>query len=328
MSRMGPTSRQTPAAVATTPVLAAGAVVWRLIDGQAKVLLVHRTQHKDVSLPKGKVDPGETLPQTAVREILEETGLSVTLGAPLGVVEYLLPNGREKVVHYWSAEVNDHLLELATFTPNDEIAALEWVPIKQAREEAQLRARPRGDRPLRERIKAKTARTFAIIALRHGKAVPPGTWDGPDSSRPLMHRGTDQANQIASGLAAYSPERIISSTAARCLATIAPLAQLIDQPIKQEPGISQDAYETGEDTVAEVVRKRLKRHETVVLCSHGPVLPDIIAEVAMQLEAQPDSTLRRAGSLGTGDFAVLHVSHRKGKPAQLVAVEVHEAPAE
>ena len=124
------------------------------------------------------------------------------------------------------------------------------------------------------------------------------------------------------------PTRIISSTAARCLATVAPLSQLTGLPIKQEPGISQDAYEAGQDTVGEVVRKRLKRHESVVLCSHGPVIPDLIAEVAMQLEAQPDSALRRAGSLGTGDFAVLHVSHRKGKPAQLVAVEIHEAPAE
>ena len=50
-------------------VLAAGVVCWRLVGKQAKVLLVHRTQHKDVSLPKGKLDPGETLPQTAEREI-------------------------------------------------------------------------------------------------------------------------------------------------------------------------------------------------------------------------------------------------------------------
>jgi 8-oxo-dGTP pyrophosphatase MutT (NUDIX family)/phosphohistidine phosphatase SixA len=328
MDRMGPTSRQTPTAVATTPVLAAGAVVWRVIDGKTKVLLVHRTQHKDVSLPKGKVDQGETLPETAAREILEETGLEVILGAPLGVVEYTLPNGRDKIVHYWSAEVNDHLLELAKFTPNDEIAALEWLPIgKAAKKLSYAHDREVVDR-LRERLKAKTARTFAIIAVRHGKAVPPGTWDGPDSSRPLMHRGTDQAAQIAGGLAAYAPERIISSPAARCLATVAPVSQLTGLPIRQEAGISQDAYQAGQDTVGQVVRKSLKRHQSAVLCSHGPVIPDLIAEVALQLEAQPDSTLRRAGNLGTGDFAVLHVSHRKGKPAQLVAVEVHEAPGD
>ena len=80
--------------VTTPPVLAAGAVCWRLVGGSARILVVHRATHNDVSLPKGKVDPGELLPQTAQREILEETGLSVTLGPPLGTVEYPLPSGR------------------------------------------------------------------------------------------------------------------------------------------------------------------------------------------------------------------------------------------
>ena len=84
------------------PVLAAGAVCWRLIAGTVRILVVHRGDRADVSLPKGKVDPGETLPETAVREIMEETGLGVTLGAPLGTVEYVLPGGRDKIVHYWS----------------------------------------------------------------------------------------------------------------------------------------------------------------------------------------------------------------------------------
>ena len=51
------------------PVLAAGAVCWRIVDGRAKVLVVYRATHSDYSLPKGKLDPGETLPETAVREI-------------------------------------------------------------------------------------------------------------------------------------------------------------------------------------------------------------------------------------------------------------------
>ena len=53
-----------------------GAVCWRLVDGRvARPARSTATHHRDVSLPKGKVDPGETLPQTAVREIHEETGL-------------------------------------------------------------------------------------------------------------------------------------------------------------------------------------------------------------------------------------------------------------
>src|SRR6188768_1566812 len=115
------------------PVYAAGAVCWRIIDGRMHVLLIHRTVHGDVTIPKGKVDPGETLPQTAVREIGEETGLEVALGVPLGISRYPMPSGREKVVHYWAAEVSDHALQHSTFKPNAEVAALEWVTIKRAR---------------------------------------------------------------------------------------------------------------------------------------------------------------------------------------------------
>ncbi len=59
---------------------------------------------KTYPFPKGKCDPGETVPETAQREILEETGLHVTLGAYLGRVDYLLPSKKPKEVHYWAAK--------------------------------------------------------------------------------------------------------------------------------------------------------------------------------------------------------------------------------
>ena len=65
-----------------TAVYAAGGVLWRVVDDVLHVLLIHRTKYRDITLPKGKVDPGETLAETAVREIREETGISVALGAP------------------------------------------------------------------------------------------------------------------------------------------------------------------------------------------------------------------------------------------------------
>ena len=153
------------------PVLAAGAVCWRIVDGRAKVLVVYRATHSDYSLPKGKLELGETLPETAVREIREETGLGITLGPPLGNIAYTLPGGRDKVVYYWAAEVDDHALELARFQPDDEIAALEWLPVAKARKKLTY---PRDldvvDR-FEKLLDADCVRTFAIIALRHGKAV-------------------------------------------------------------------------------------------------------------------------------------------------------------
>jgi 8-oxo-dGTP diphosphatase len=295
-----------------------------MVDGKARVLVVHRPVHKDVSLPKGKVDPGESLPQTAVREILEETGLSVILGAPLGTAEYtMMTNGRDKIVHYWSAEVHDHQIEVAKFLPNAEISQIEWLPIKAAIEKLSYPHDREIVERMRGRIKAGTARTFGVIVLRHAKAVMPLAWDGPDSTRPLLHRGSDQARAIVGGLLAFAPEKIISSTASRCLATVAPLAAASGVVIKQDTAISQEAYEHGDDDVPTVVAKRLKRKETVVLCSHGPVIPEIIERFVGSVEPADPPVYPRA-ELGTGDYTVLHVS-RKKKP-QLVATETHKPP--
>src|ERR1700683_76206 len=63
-------------------IKAAGAVAWRPgPDGRPEILLVHRRKYDDWSLPKGKVEPGETRPVTAGREVLEEGGARVAGGA-------------------------------------------------------------------------------------------------------------------------------------------------------------------------------------------------------------------------------------------------------
>lgn len=312
-------------ASAQAPVLAAGAVCWKIVNAKVKVLLVRRTQHKDISLPKGKLDPGETLPECAVREIAEETGLSIALGAPLGTVEYVQPNGRRKVVYYWQAEVEQRAIANSTFVSNDEIEALEWVSLKRARRiltyqhDADLIDR------FAERLESGRARTFAIIAVRHGKAMSADSWDGEDATRPLVQRGSDQAESIAAGIAAYRPVKLVTSTATRCVATMEPAARLTGVSVKKTDAISQDAFESGRDGVAKLVRKRLDCQQTVAVCSHGPVLPELIGQVADVTGTPVDAQLRRAASLATGEFSVLHVAieHPEGG---LVAVETH-APA-
>src|SRR6202043_2639042 len=65
-------------------VRAAGGVVRRNGRGAMRVAVVHRPGYDDWSFPKGKVDRGETLEETALREVEEETGLRCRLVAPLG----------------------------------------------------------------------------------------------------------------------------------------------------------------------------------------------------------------------------------------------------
>ncbi|ROS77388.1 8-oxo-dGTP diphosphatase [Curtobacterium sp. PhB130] len=323
----------------TGPVLAAGAVVWREQDGVPLVLLIHREHHKDVSFPKGKVDPGEAVPTAAVREIDEETGYRVHLGAPLGTAEYVLPNGRDKVVHYWAARVSAKEHQRAgKFKPNAEVAAIEWVTIDDAR----ARLTYLRDVEILDRFADRAARgahdTFALIALRHAKTTPGSDWHGPDATRPLLPVGRTQAKAVASPVAAFGPRKIVSSTAARCLATVEPLSDKTKIGVASTPDISQDAHDQGSADVKGVVRKRLAKGKTAVLCSHGPVLPEIIARIATETAGDTDPgtngaadtdaagdaarfDLRRAAMLSVGDFAVLHIADGK-----LVAVETHRNP--
>jgi 8-oxo-dGTP pyrophosphatase MutT (NUDIX family)/phosphohistidine phosphatase SixA len=306
-----------------SPVLAAGAICWRIVDKKVRILLVHRTQHKDVSLPKGKVEPGEMLPQTAVREIAEETGLAVALNAPLGQVEYKIASGRDKVVYYWSAEVDGATVAASTFAPNDEIESLEWVSIKKARKRLTYPHDIDILDVFADRLAAGRARTFALIVLRHGKAVPPTTWQGSDATRPLLERGTAQATGIAPGIAAFRPKKLITSSAARCVATIAPLGQLIAISPTETDVISQEAFESGASGgIRELLEKRIKKGKTTVLCSHGPVIPEIIAEIAGLTNTPPTTEFLSMGELATGEFSVLHIA-TEHPTSGIVALETH-----
>jgi 8-oxo-(d)GTP phosphatase len=312
---------------ADAPVLAAGALVWREVDGEVQVLLVERTQHRDHSLPKGKLDPGETLPACAAREIEEETGIAIALGAPLGHTEYRLPDGRDKVVYYWQAKADDEAVSAASFSPNDEILALEWLPLATAKRRCTYEHDVTVIERFEERLAAGHAETFAIIAQRHAKAVDPFTWEGTDASRTLTSRGERQAQLVAGGIAAFAPERIITSNAVRCMQTVAPLRQLLGIEPKVSSAISQEAHDHPDlhprDEVARRVAKALRKRRGTVLCSHAPVIPEIVTAVVHATDALESERTHRASMLHTAEFTVLHVS--AGETPALVALETHSA---
>lgn len=108
-------------------VEAAGAIVWRVAVGVVEVCLVHRPKYDDWTFPKGKLDPGETHEQAAVREVEEETGIRGVLGRELPSTSYRDNKGRPKRVRYWEMTVGG-----GAFTPNDEVDELVWVGLEDA----------------------------------------------------------------------------------------------------------------------------------------------------------------------------------------------------
>ena len=115
-------SRRSSGADADVEVRAAGGLVLRPGAEGPEVVLVHRPRYDDWSLPKGKVDPGETDEECARREVEEETGLRCTLGRELPSTRYTDRKGRSKQVRYWEMEVVD-----GAFAPNDEVDELRWL---------------------------------------------------------------------------------------------------------------------------------------------------------------------------------------------------------
>ena len=111
-------------------VEAAGGVVVR--DGEAgtEVCVVHRPRYDDWSFPKGKLDPGESFEDAALREVEEETGLRCTLESELQSMEYRDNKDRPKIVRYWQMEVDED----PGFEPNDEVDELRWLPMAEAAE--------------------------------------------------------------------------------------------------------------------------------------------------------------------------------------------------
>jgi 8-oxo-dGTP diphosphatase len=109
---------------------AAGGVVTRDSDDATEVAVVHRPRYDDWSFPKGKLDPGETFEDAALREVSEETGLVCKLGAELASARYEDNKGRPKVVRYWLMKVVDD----PGFEPNDEVDELRWLSPDAARD--------------------------------------------------------------------------------------------------------------------------------------------------------------------------------------------------
>jgi len=116
----------------TKEIVAAGGVVLERRNETAYVVLIHRPKYDDWSWPKGKAEPGESISQTALREVREETGLDCRIVCELEPVRYSYRTGKgainPKVVHYFLMEPIGGCLE----APGYEADAAEWFDADEA----------------------------------------------------------------------------------------------------------------------------------------------------------------------------------------------------
>ncbi|MDA8309123.1 MAG: NUDIX hydrolase [Actinomycetota bacterium] len=111
-----------------TLVRAAGGMIVRQGPGDGiEVAVVHRPMRADWSFPKGKLEPGESFEECAIREVAEETGFGCRLGPFVGHTEYRDRKDRPKVVAYWVMEAVS-----GGFAPGREVDELRWVALKEA----------------------------------------------------------------------------------------------------------------------------------------------------------------------------------------------------
>ena len=107
-------------------IRAAGGIVIRTVaGGRVEVACIYRESRGDWTFPKGKLDPGETFEEGALREVLEETGMKCRVVRFAGTTNYTHRKGKPKIVAYFVMAVQE-----GDFTPNDEVDELVWLPLE------------------------------------------------------------------------------------------------------------------------------------------------------------------------------------------------------
>lgn len=225
------------------------------------MLLVHRPRYRDWSWPKGKAEHNEPLAVTAVREVEEETGAVIALGAPLTTQRYRLRSGRLKEVYYWVGHDLDQCTPgRATRFPigrasKKEIDIARWMGTKKASE---LITR-RGDRRLLMELVGRASRgelqTTTVVLLRHAKAMEREKWDGEEGARPLTRMGVAQTMDVVPLLSAFGVDHVITSPWERCEQTVAPYVALGRPEFERKKFLNEDGVAKKPKASSDLVRK-------------------------------------------------------------------------
>jgi 8-oxo-dGTP diphosphatase len=290
-------------------ILAAGAVLWR--KGEKKkieVLIIHRPKYDDWTFPKGKAEIGEPLIACAYREVLEETNIETAFGPYLGEVEYLTNDGKKKV-SFWSAKV----IKEKEFNSNAEVDQLKWVEVTKVKELLTLDT----DRKILEQFLQIELDTKPLVLLRHAKAVTRDEWQGEDDDRPLDSYGQNQAKRLLAMYQVFNLEQIHSSDAVRCYDTVVAIAKGLSIKLEVTGKLSESTFKKDKEKAFDYAKDLMKLNESVLLCSHNPILPKMLNKLTKKSEVDADE-----GKLLPADGWVIH---RIGK--EVIQIDRIDSPS-
>ena len=280
------------------PVLAAGALVWRLKNNKLQVLVVHRPRYDDWSFPKGKAEPGESMVLTAIREVAEETGRQIVLGRYLGKARRRLVSGRKKRTLYWAAQVlpeagpGEGLRAAVKPASKREIDKVRWWKV----EKAARKLTHADDKRLLARLvdwyESGQLQVHSLVLVRHAKAVSRATWGygiNSEITRPLvMGRGQAQARDVAALLSAYGVGELVSSPWRRCVDTLAPYAHGCGLDLRSDETFTEVSALTAPELMQASFRDLLERGSAL----DGPPEPEAVGpqgrEPGLALAEQPE----------------------------------------
>jgi 8-oxo-dGTP diphosphatase len=238
---------------------------------------------------------------------MEEAGIKVKLGRKLEVIKYEV-GGEPKEVHYWASKVTEKAINKQKFTPNQEIAKVEWIEAKQA---SKLLSYEHDQNLMSKTIKlykAKELETRALIILRHAKATLRSDWKGEEAKRPLLSEGKSQANALVPLLAAYGPRRLITSPWKRCFDTVAPYAKKSNRTLIERHQLTELANHKKPSRTLDVVMDLLGTAKSGLICSHRPALPSVLKPFADLASADLRAIIQSGNTLEPAEFIVLRLS--------------------
>lgn len=132
---------------------------------------------------------------------------------------------------------------------------------------------------------------MTLYLVRHGHAGSRKKWVGRDELRPLSERGAAQADGVTEALADAGLTHLYTSPFVRCVQTLEPLAEKVQLPLETHPALAE-----GAPVALSLALLHTHRHDTIVCCTHGDVLDNVLDALHQRgMATETDESTRKGG---------------------------------